>query len=134
MRGRKPETIVSASGTVLDVPRPPSWLSKDAKAEWRSVAAILIERKHLTEADLGTLGAYCDAAGQLAEASRLINAEGLVIATPKGPRRHPATAIQAQARDQLRRLAAELGLTPVSRSRAAIQDGAAGDDLGFLDA
>lgn len=119
MKGRKPDQIVA--GNLDKVPPPPSWLSRLAKAEWRKVALILVGRKHLTDADLGTLGAYADALGQLADATRLINREGMVVMTANGPRKHPAISIQINARNQVRQLAAELGLTPVSRSRPSIR-------------
>jgi P27 family predicted phage terminase small subunit len=110
------------------VPSAPAWLSRLGKAEWNKVAPILVERRHLTDADLGTLAAYADAAGQLAEATRLVNREGMVIETNAGLRKHPAISIQMNARNQIRQLAAELGLTPVSRSRPSIRDDDGGDD------
>lgn len=126
MKGRKPDKIVA--GNMQTVPNPPAWLSRLGKLEWRKVAPILVERKHLTEADLGTLAAYADAAGQLAEATRLVNRDGMVIMTDKGPRKHPAISIQQNARNQVRQLAAELGLTPVSRSRPSVRDDNQDDD------
>lgn len=63
MKGRKPDQIIA--GNLDKVPPPPAWLSRLAKSEWRKVALILVERKHLTDADLGTLAAYADALGQL---------------------------------------------------------------------
>ncbi len=126
MKGRKPDKIVS--GNMQTVPNPPAWLSRLGKQEWRKVAPILVERKHLTEADLGTLAAYADAAGQLAEATRLVNRDGMVVQTDKGPRKHPAISIQQNARNQVRQLAAELGLTPVSRSRPSVRADNQDDD------
>ncbi|RWF07315.1 MAG: phage terminase small subunit P27 family, partial [Mesorhizobium sp.] len=71
MRGRKPAGIVAGTSPVTKVPPAPTWLSKDAKAEWRRVAPILVnERKVLTEADLGTLESYCIATGTVREAHR----------------------------------------------------------------
>ena len=130
MKGRKPESIVA--GDIKVAPMPPAWLSNHAKREWNNVASILVDRGHLTDADLGTLAAYADAVGQLIESTRLINRQGMVIETDKGPRKHPAISIQINARNQVRQLAAELGLTPVSRSRPAIREDNADDDLSFL--
>ena len=130
MKGRKPDDIVP--GKVTKPPAPPSWLSKLGKAEFRKVVAIMIERNHLTDADLGTVAAYADALGQLADATRQINRDGMVIVTPNGLRKHPAISIQTNARNQVRQLAAELGLTPVSRSRPSIRDDNE-DDTSFMD-
>jgi P27 family predicted phage terminase small subunit len=119
MRGRKPQSIVAGTSPVARVPSPPSWFSKDAKAEWRRVAPILItERRVLTEADLGTLESYCIATGTAREAHRALNRDGLVI----GGKRHPAFGMMNAAQTTARLCAAELGLTPVSRSRPAIRE------------
>jgi P27 family predicted phage terminase small subunit len=135
-RGRKPGTIVGGSSPVSDVPRPPSWLSKDAKAEWRRVASILIEeRKTLTHADLGTLESYCCATGTVREMQRILNRDGAIVVAGTGlPKRHPALSAQNAAMQTARLCAAELGLTPVSRSRPAMRDDAPDhgeDDLGL---
>ncbi|GHA34998.1 terminase [Devosia pacifica] len=119
MRGRKPTSIVSGSSPVSVVPKPPSYMSKDAKAEWRKVAPILTsERRTLTEADLATLENYCLATGTMRQAQRILNVEGLVTAAGK---RHPAFGIMNAAQTTQRLCAAELGLTPVSRSRPAVR-------------
>lgn len=127
MRGRRPATLVA--GDLDQQPAPPSWLDADGLAEWERVAPILSsERKVLTVADLATLASYCAAVGQVAAASRIIAAEGLTFMTDKGPRKHPAVAIQNGAMTQARLLAGELGLTPTSRSRPAMRDEQNGDD------
>ncbi|RWD50585.1 MAG: phage terminase small subunit P27 family, partial [Mesorhizobium sp.] len=111
------------------VPPAPTWLSKDAKAEWRRVAPILVnERKVLTEADLGTLESYCIATGTVREAHRALNRDGLVVAG----KRHPAFGMMNAAQTTARLCAAELGLTPVSRSRPAIREDE-DDELSPLD-
>ena len=127
MKGRKPSTTAPAPSPVLDVPRPPAWLSRDGKAEWKRVAPLLIhERRTLDVGDMATLAAYCTAAGEVAEASRVIAVEGMLYAGASGPKRHPAVAIRAEAMKQVRQLAGELGLTPVSRSRAPMRAADAG--------
>lgn len=127
-RGVKPATIVSGTSPVMTIPRPPSYLSKDAKAEWRRVAPILSdERKVLTLADLAALENYVIAVATMREAHRELQATGLLIAG----KRNPASTILLQAQQQQLRAAGELGLTPAARSRAVM---AAGDDEeGFLD-
>lgn len=126
MRGRKPELRPDANA-VAAIMKPPAWLSKDAKAEWRRVMPGLTTRKTLTDADLGSLENYCIASGQVREMQRIVANEGSVIKTDRGPRAHPAVRIQSDAMTRARLLAAELGLTPVSRNRPSIRiDG--GDD------
>lgn len=130
MRGRKPTNVTAGTSPVTSLPPAPAYLPRDGKAEWRKVAPILInERKTLTHADLATLESYCLAVATMRAAQRLINAEGLVRADGK---RHPAVGIMNNAQTTQRLCAAELGLTPVSRSRPAIRnDGGEDDDNPF---
>jgi P27 family predicted phage terminase small subunit len=132
MRGRKPE-LATDRNTLDAVISAPGWLSKHAKAEWRRVMPDLTKRRILTTADLGSLENYCLAIGHVRDMERLIGKEGHVVATARGPRAHPAVRIQSDAMTRARLLAAELGLTPVSRSRPAIRDDENDDDLSFLD-
>lgn len=141
MRGTKPHLVID-NGAVRTAPRPPSWLSKDAAAEWRRVVPILVERRILTTADLGGLENYVVAIGHIREAERHIQLHGLVFEAfketaegtivPLGMKRNPSIGIVAEATTRARLLAAELGLTPVSRSRPSIRD--EGDDDDLLDA
>jgi P27 family predicted phage terminase small subunit len=90
----------------------PSWMSADAKAEWRRVFPSLVARKILTEADLGGLENYCISMGRVRMIEKALDGgfdEKLVRA-------------QDKAMTTARQLAAELGLTPVSRSRPTVRD------------
>lgn len=140
MRGVKPHLVVD-NGAVRKAPSTPAWLSRDAKAEWRRVLPILIERRILTKADLASLENYCTAIGQVREMERHLQENGHVVEVFKldsegekislGMKRNPAVGIQSDAMTRARLLAAELGLTPVSRSRPAIRDD--DDDDSLLD-
>lgn len=121
MRGAKPILVVD-NDAVTDATDPPSWLSADAQAEWRRVMPLLVERRILTTADMGTFENYCVAVGQVREMERHIRTYGAVMDTDKGPKRNPAVGIQSGAMNTARLLAAELGATPVSRSRPSIKD------------
>lgn len=130
MRGTKPILRPDAAAISAHV-EAPEWLDAYARAEWDRVMPELIQRKILTPADIGTLENYCLAIGQVRECHRMIAQRGLVISNAKGTRKHPAVQIQAAAMTQARQLAAELGLTPVSRARPSIRDD--GDDDSLLD-
>ncbi len=122
MRGTKPALASDPKGLAA-IPKPPAWLSKDAKAEWRRVTPLLVERRILSDADLGTLENYANAIGNVRIAQRELAKSGLVFVTPSGQvKRSPAAGIVAEFSGIALRLAAELGLTPVSRSRPAIRD------------
>src|SRR5665647_2566393 len=114
MRGCKPELATDRNALDAVIPAP-GWLSKHAKAEWRRVMVDLTRRRILTAADLGSLENYCIAIGQVRDMERLISKEGHVVDTARGLRAHPAVRIQSDAMTRARLLAAELGLTPVSR-------------------
>lgn len=130
-RGRKPASLIAGTSPVSDVPKAPAWLSKDAKAEWRRVAPILVERNVLTEADLGTLESYCVATARVRELERIIARDGLIVVTPQGPKRHPAIGAQNASITSAKQLGAELGLTPVSRSRPVMKESDS-EELAFL--
>lgn len=133
MRGRKPAGICAGSSPVEKVPAAPAWLSKAGKAEWNRVCPILVnERRTLTVADLPTLESYCAAVGQVQEASRILEKEGLTFTGPTGPKKHPAASLRHDAMTQVRQLGSELGLTPVSRSRPAMRDDNGSEDTSDL--
>lgn len=117
MRGRKPALGRDHSAVTTVIP-PPAWLSKHAKAEWRRVMPDLTKRRILTSADLGSLESYCIATGRIRDIEKLLQA-GI---DPKFFR------MQDQAIKTARQLAAELGLTPVSRSRPAVRDNDSEED------
>lgn len=136
MRGRKPFLVVAGSSPVRGELDPPGWLDEDAREEWNRVAPILIkERRTLTAADISTFTSYCLSIGQVAGASRIVAAEGMIVSSKTGPKKHPAIAIRDAAMTQARLLAGELGLTPVSRSRPSARDAAdtGQDDLFSVD-
>jgi phage terminase small subunit len=53
-------------------PKCPSWLSKEARREWRRLAPDLERLGLLTDADLAMFASYCSAVGKLAWAEREI--------------------------------------------------------------
>jgi len=117
MRGRKPN-LHAIEGGLSKVPRPPAWLPDEAKDEWKRILPSLIKRKVLTDTDMGTVEAYCLAAGTVRRSQATIAREGDTVETNTGTKRHPAFQTMFQALTEQRRLAAELGLTPASRMKA----------------
>ena len=123
-RGRKPASIVTGTAPATAVPKPPAWLSKDAKAEWRRVVPSLVERRVLDAADHGSLENYCLCMARVREIERELRASGTI---------DPALCrAQDKAITTARHLAALFGLTPSDRSRPAVHDGAADGGLDFL--
>lgn len=129
MKGAKPH-LRTDSAAMKRAPAVPKWLSADAKREWKRVLPDLIERRILTDADLGSLENYCIAIGQVREMERTLQQEGHVYTSANGMlKRHPAGVILSDAMTRARLIAVELGLTPVSRSRPAIRDDDEEDSL-----
>lgn len=105
-------------------PKPPSWLSREAAAEWRRVAPGLQRLDLLKEEDRATLAAYCETWATFVLATRLVATEGLTIEAKQGTLAHPAVAIARNAGRELRAFAGQFGLTPV----AEMALGKVGDD------
>ena len=126
-RGLKPH-LKPTEGALAQTPNAPAWFNKYAKCEWQRIMPLLIERKILTEADMGSVESYCIAIGQVRQMQVLIDKEGPIAQGTHGPRAHPAVKIQSDAMTRARLLASELGLTPVSRSRPTIRDDAQDQD------
>lgn len=137
MRGVKPHIKIERDA--LEEMPPPSWLSEDAKNEWNRILPVLAQRRIMTEADLGTFENYCIAMGTVREMERKIQKLGHVQEIHKvdrngksvlvSVRRNPAVGIQSDAMTRARLLAAEIGCTPVSRSRPTVDDNDGEDDL-----
>lgn len=133
MRGAKP-ALRLAPEPVLKAPKAPAWLPATARQEWNRVAPVLADRRILTEGDLGSLENYCLAIGQVKDCQKTLSGlDSPFFSGDNGvPRPHPAIRVMHAAMTLSRQLAAEMGLTPVSRSRPAINDDAE-DNGGFGD-
>lgn len=119
MKGRKPE-IQEAEG--IHTVEAPDWLAADARAEWDRVMPILTQRRILTDADLGNLENYCICIGRVRQMEAAIQTE----ADPEMMLK--LIRVQDKAMASARQLGAELGLTPVSRSRPAVREKEEDDD------
>lgn len=129
MRGDKPALKLACNPVSADLAAP-DWLPTEAQTEWRRVIGPLADRRILTEPDLGGLENYCLAIAQVRECQAILANEPSPFFTGDNgvPRPHPAIRVMHAAMTLARQMAAELGLTPVSRSRPAISD--EGEDNG----
>ena len=116
-RGVKPAPAKDAEA-LSKAPPVPSYLSAQAKAEWKRVMPQLITRRIITRADLAGIESYCIAAGAVRQIAELINAMPVPDLKLAG--------LQIRYAQTARQLAAEYGLTPTSRAR--IGGGADDDD------
>ncbi|WP_041344341.1 phage terminase small subunit P27 family, partial [Bacillus subtilis] len=61
--------------------KPPTWLDKVGKKEFKRVAALLTEVEIITEADISMLAAYCNAYSQYVSISKIIEEDGIMVHT-----------------------------------------------------
>lgn len=123
-RGRRPipETPGFAIGTT-----PPDTLDRRAKNEWRRLYPDLVEAGILTKADRAAFAAYCSAWSRYqqaeAEIAKYVQQHGTnTYRTRSGVwKTIPQVETARKEREDLRRWASELGLTPSARTRVAVQ-------------
>ncbi|MBK3745818.1 phage terminase small subunit P27 family [Paraburkholderia aspalathi] len=109
LRGVKP-ALAPDRAPLTKAPPIPKWLSDEAKAEWKRIMPRLIEDKIITKADLTGVENYCVAAGKVREIEALFRSGGLD---------KTLFGMQNRAMQTARQLAAEYGLSPVSRARVS---------------
>jgi P27 family predicted phage terminase small subunit len=151
MRGRKPlpSNVVRLRGNpgkrrlndaeprpVARVPPCPACLGDAARKEWQRLAKELAELGLLTGLDRGLLAAYCQAHALWVEAVSSIERYGTMVKSPNGyPMQSPYVAVVNRQVDIMVRIAAELGMTPSSRTRIRVGDNAPTDPFeSFLQA
>lgn len=127
-RGRKTPATTPADA-IDKVPRPPAEMGAEARAEWKRVLPVLVERRVLSPGDLAGVEAYCNAVGDAAQARAAIAKDGAYVTNARDElKRHPGFATLREANQAARQWAAELGLTPASRGRITSEGGASDED------
>lgn len=107
-------------------PDPPTWLPREAKAEWRRVAPGLQRLDLLKEEDRASFAAYCDTWSRYVDATRAVQREGLTCVAAQGVIQHPCVKIALSLSRELRLWANQFGLTP-SAENALTRGGSAED-------
>lgn len=98
-------------------PSPPSWLSREARAEWKRIVPALQSIGLLCTVDRAALAILCQSWADYREADRKLKEEGLVVKTKTASRPNPLLAVRDQAFHQWAKLAAQFGLSPSARAR-----------------
>jgi P27 family predicted phage terminase small subunit len=116
-------------------PNPPTWLSREAKAEWRRIVPGLTRLDLVKPEDRATLAAYCQVWSRLVGAYQDIDRNGLTVRNESTRKdgstsvwftKNPAVAIAEQAETRLRQYANDFGLTPAGERNVSKRD----DDRG----
>jgi len=102
----------------------PSYLSEEAKKEWRRIVKLYSEliEPIITDLDISALEVYCNAVVRYRKAIQKV-LETSEVYTSKGdfkPRKNPWQTIANEAADQIKKYGELLLLNPVSRARAGI--------------
>lgn len=105
---------------VRHAPSAPTWLSAEAKAEWRRVVPQLDRLKLLKLEDRAALAIYCETWSTFVRATRLVAKEGLTTNAKQGVLSHPAGGIARAASRELRAWCAEFGFSPSAEGRLAV--------------
>ncbi len=103
----------------------PSWLTNQAKREWRRVAPLLEAQNILQKSDTMILAAYCEAFANWRDAVKHVEAEGAIIqyesTTRTGrtskPIRNPWVQLALDYQKAMLTAASKFGLDPLARSR-----------------
>jgi P27 family predicted phage terminase small subunit len=137
-----------SSEIAAETPRPPSWLSKPAKREFRRVAAFLADRGTVSQADGATLTLYACSYSRYITAQKDLDQNGHRItvkvldshgAAVEVDRENPSLKlVQAEAKTLLTFLR-QLGMTPATREKVKPakpkdddEDGVTGSDVDEL--
>lgn len=118
-------------------PNPPSWLSREARAEWRRVVPALEKLDLVKLEDRSTLAAYCEVWSTFVRAQRDVDRNGLTV-TNRSVRKdgtestwttkNPSVAVALAAATQLRHYAGLFGLNPAAERNLGTTDPEVGDD------
>jgi P27 family predicted phage terminase small subunit len=109
-----------------DVPKMPSYLSTDARKEWRRLLPLLMNRGSLTAGDAQGLALHCETFARWVKCQKQINEEGLMLAVTvldkhgekvTRTKPHPCLRIAQDCERSLRVSLASMGLTPQSREK-----------------
>lgn len=100
-------------------PKPPAYLTKDQKTEWRRLVASQPEGFFNT-GHTELILSYVSATLLLKEANRLIDADGYLAEGSQGQIiQHPAVRMQAEAIKLLNTLSARLAIDPATQRAGA---------------
>jgi P27 family predicted phage terminase small subunit len=116
-RGGAP--MPEAPDFVRIAPTPPTFMSREAKAEWKRIVPGLTRLDLTKEEDRAALVAYCECWSRFVAAQKIINEEGLLAVNSQGRVRHPAVAVVEAASKELRSWVQEFGLSPAAENRVA---------------
>lgn len=105
-------------------PKPPSWLDREAVAEWKRIVPELDELGLVSSIDRATLARYCDWWSRYVHLRKEAKPYLVASKDPRhGDRKNPAWQLLREAEEMVRALSKEIFATPVTRLRANLPEG-----------
>lgn len=133
MRGRKPKPkalkilygnpgkrpLLDEPEPPLEIPEAPDHLDEIARKEWARITELLNQLGLIAQLDMAGVAAYCVCYSRWVDAERRVAKHGIIVLSPdkKFPMKSPYLTVAESAMESMRKLLAEFGLTPASRSR-----------------
>lgn len=123
---KKSAAELAAGGRAISVdieaPTCPSFLTADAKLEWKRIISDLVSLRIVSKLDRGELAVYCQAYADWKKARTMITeafgSDGYVESTPSGYKQISAWMQMAnRAEERMRTAGSSFGLNPSARSR-----------------
>lgn len=127
--GRRPLNLREPQHDALDVTCPDMLVDPVARAEWDRLAVVLRDRGHLTMVDRATFVGYCLKVAQWQALETEAAKHPFIVRAQSGyPMPNPALVMANKVFTLVLKAAAELGITPSSRSRVTVTTGSHGPD------
>lgn len=121
---------------IQETPKPPAFLGKYGKKEWKRITPLLVKNKLFTELDETALAAYCQAYDRWITVEKCLRGyEKMTYVTDKGNIvQRPEVGIANKAMEELLKFGREFGLSPSSRTNLKVEEQETKDDpfLGLM--
>lgn len=105
----------------VEIPDCPAYLLPEARKEWHRITPELKKLHIISQLDLATLAAYCQAYATWANMQKKLKKlgdDGLIDETPSGYKQISVwMQISNRAADQMHKFLCEFGMSPASRTR-----------------
>jgi P27 family predicted phage terminase small subunit len=120
--GHRPIPVELDFAAAGEIGKPPTWLDRYAKREYKRITAALADLDMLRATDVGVLASYSVAYSRWIAAEKKIAAEGTVLKVEGSQGqtkfvKHPALLVSSESQKQMLRAGSLLGLNPVDRSK-----------------
>ena len=121
--GKRSTSAQSPDAAPITNLKPPTFLPREAKKEWKRVVMELARLNLISDLDVMALAAYCNSFATWIDAMKQIREHGTLVKSPNGyPMPSPYDKIQRDAQDEMMKWLREFGMTPAARTRVVGED------------